>query len=432
MNRAEVTRSRPAMDRRRFLRIALASGAGLLAARLIGPDWLDPAVAATASDATRYGPLGAIPDEHGLLLPEGFRSRLIGIGGDPVAGTSYPWVPFPDGAATYATDQGGWIYVANAEVGYPGKGGAGAVRFDPSGRIVDAYPILEGTTMNCSGGSTPWGTWLSGEEMDKGLVWECDPSGRRAAEPRPAMGSFPHECAVADPARRVLYLSEDHPEGLLYRFRPTTWGDLGEGTLEAASVDGVGNVSWVRAQDPAATSVPTRKSAPGATVFSGAEGLAISGDSLYLTTKYNNHIYRFDLAASKVAPVYRGDGVLTGVDNLTVHSHTGDLYVCEDGGDMQVVVITPDGTVAPFAQFVGHQDSEVTGIAFDPAGKRLYFSSQRAPSSKKLGDLHAGLVDARGLGRTFEVTGPFVAPAPPVTTTTQPKRPRRRKKARTS
>jgi tricorn protease-like protein len=41
-----------------------------------------------------------------------------------------------------------------------------------------------------------------------------------------------------------------------------------------------------------------------------------------------------------------------------------------------------------------HQDrSELTGPAFDPSGRRLYFSSQRG-------------VDGRGI--TYEVTGPFL------------------------
>src|SRR3712207_7932923 len=35
---------------------------------------------------------------------------------------------------------------------------------------------------------------------------------------------------------------------------------------------------------------------------------------------------------------------------------------------------------SPFLRVVGHAGSEVTGIAFNPAGDRLYFSSQRGSS----------------------------------------------------
>ncbi len=68
--------------------------------------------------------------------------------------------------------------------------------------------------------------------------------------------------------------------------------------------------------------------------------------------------------------------ILTGVDNITV-SQQGDIYVAEDGGDLQIVVIDNQGSLYPIAQLDGHDDSEITGVAFSPDGKRLYFSSQR-------------------------------------------------------
>jgi secreted PhoX family phosphatase len=86
--------------------------------------------------------------------------------------------------------------------------------------------------------------------------------------------------------------------------------------------------------------------------------------------------------------------ILTGVDNVTV-SASGDVLVAEDGGDMQIVAILPSGEIKPLVQLVDYPDSEITGPAFDPSGTRLYFSSQRGPKG----------------GTTFEVTGPFHAPA---------------------
>jgi hypothetical protein len=59
---------------------------------------------------------------------------------------------------------------------------------------------------------------------------------------------------------------------------------------------------------------------------------------------------------------------------------------------MQLVLITPDRVVAPFLQVIGQDSSELTGVAFDPSGRHLYFSSQRG-----LG----------GAGGTYEVRGPF-------------------------
>ena len=64
------------------------------------------------------------------------------------------------------------------------------LRFDARGELIDSYPICTGTTNNCAGGPTPWGTWLTCEEIDEGLVYECDPTGRQLAVPAPALGVF--------------------------------------------------------------------------------------------------------------------------------------------------------------------------------------------------------------------------------------------------
>ncbi len=62
---------------------------------------------------------------------------------------------------------------------------------------------------------------------------------------------------------------------------------------------------------------------------------------------------------------------------------------------MEICIITPDDKVFSFLHLVNHGASEITGPAFNPAGNRLYFSSQRGT---------AGVSTA---GITFCVTGPF-------------------------
>jgi hypothetical protein len=47
-------------------------------------------------------------------------------------------------------------------------------------------------------------------------------------------------------------------------------------------------------------------------------------------------------------------------------------------------------------QVEGQSKSEITGPALNPAGSRLYFSSQRGPFN-----------DGQSLGVTYEVSGPF-------------------------
>ena len=104
--------------------------------------------------------------------------------------------------------------------------------------------------------------------------------------------------------------------------------------------------------------------------------------------------------------------MLSHVDNITVDAGSGDLFVAEDGGNMELVIITPEGALAPFVRVVGqgHDGSEMTGPVFNPSRDRLYFSSQRGPSIKTPSEIVAGAVavpEGPQAGMTFEITGPF-------------------------
>jgi hypothetical protein len=417
------------MDRRRFLAHgAVALGGGVLAPTMA-------ASRATAQTATPgespYGSLDGIePDENGIVLPEGFTSRIIGTAGEPVAGTDHLWHAYPDGAATFPDGEGGWYYTCNSEVFSfmaANSGGVSAVHFGSDGEILGAYPILSGSQSNCAGGPTPWGTWLSCEEEfdETGRVWECDPTGEQAAVVHEAMGRWAHEAAAVDPVGEQIYMTQDHPEGLLYRFTPDTYPDLSAGLLEAATVTG-SDVTWTEVPDPLGSSVPTREQIPGATRFNGGEGIWYHDGFVYFTSKGDNSVHAIDLLDQAYSLIWRAGpdpdpnaAVLSGVDNITVSTATGDLYVAEDGGTMEVVILTPDGQVAPFCRVPGHEGSEITGPCFDPNGERLYFSSQRAPTPKAMNEIVPAMVaEDRFGGVTFEITGPFNGATPPALTTT--------------
>ena len=208
-----------------------------------------------------------------------------------------------------------------------------------------------------------------------------------------------HEAVAVDSLNRKLYLTEDRADGCLYRFTPDHYPDLSAGTLEAARLPGgeTGKLEWLQIKDPSAGAVETRDQT-GASKFNGGEGIAYYNGKVYFTTKGDNRVWVLDINSQILSILYDDnayiDPVLTGVDNITVSSD-GSLYIAEDRGNMQVVVIANDGSVYPVVELVGHDASEIAGIAFSPDGSRLYFSSQRGVSGDELD------------GVTFEIQGPF-------------------------
>jgi secreted PhoX family phosphatase len=379
------------LDRRAFLSLGAATAvvAGLGCAA-----WRHALASSTVGESP-YGPLGA-PDAHGVALPEGFTARLLATTNSVVAGTAYDWHGQPDGGSCFANPGGGWVYVSNSELNGT-RGGVGALRFKPDGSIDSAYRILGGTKWNCAGGATPWRTWLSCEEHRQGFVWECDPFRPGQGVARPGLGKFPHEAAAVDPTTSIVYLTEDDYDSRLYRFRPAHWGDLSSGVLEAALVRSTNTLQWVEVS-------PNRPyRGRDTTGFQRGEGAWFSAGVLYFCTTADDRVWAHDVQTGAIEVLYdpatAGAGApLHSPDNVTVHSMSGDIYVAEDGDDLQLVLLADRGgqqIVAPFLQLTGHDRSEITGPAFSPDGGRLYLSSQRGRDGK--------------LGMTFEVTGPFRA-----------------------
>ncbi|MBK8295576.1 MAG: DUF839 domain-containing protein [Solirubrobacterales bacterium] len=393
------------MTRRDVLRASAGAAGGLaLAGGLFGRG-LDAMAAPAVPGAGPYGALQA-PDANGMRLPVGFTSREIARTDKPLGKSNKPFHFLPDGMGTFKTDDG-FILVSNSEAPYiegAWETGTAAIRFDKNFNVTDYYDILKGTDLNCSGGVTPWGTWLSCEERSNdsskggGAVWECDPYGVKPAVRHPKMGLFKHEACSIDPIGKAAYLTEDLATGCLYKFTPTSYPDLSAGKLEAAKVEVDGTVTWLPINDPEGAVTPPRDQQPDATRFKRGEGMWYDDGVIYFATTQDDRVYAYHCAENEIEVLY--DGVSTGddaplhdVDNVTVSPISGDLYACEDAGDLQVRLISTEGEAAPFVQLPGpdHENSEMTGPAFDPTGNRFYFASQRAV----------------GGGVIYEVSGPF-------------------------
>lgn len=359
------------------------------------------AVATAVTQACAPASPTSTEDANGVVLRPGFTSRVIARGGETVPGTDLEFRIFPDGAATFpdAEVPGGWYLTVNHEVPLQ-QGGVTSIRFAPDGTVVGARSICDGTSSNCSGGPTPWGTWLSGEEWDGGYIWECEPTGASPARRLDGMGAFKHEAAAVAADGRV-YLTEDQGDGGFYRFTPDVAGELGSGLLEVACGDAPGPVTWQAVPRPRPTwdQTPCRRQVDGSMHFDGGEGIATDGSLVWFSTKGDDRIWQYDAATAELTLRYQAGrpSILSGVDNLWFDQASGGLLVAEDGDDMEVVVLRPDNTVEMVAAVPGHGISEIAGPCFSPDGQRLYFSSQRAP----VGPL------STVAGVLYEVRGPF-------------------------
>ena len=106
------------------------------------------------------------------------------------------------------------------------RGGVGAITFDKDGSVVDYRMVLDGTKSNCGGGRTPWGAWISCEEVNRGQLYQVDPAGQIHPNGPITLGSdgsffesFAYD--VRNPLVPHFFVTEDRRNGALQRFAPS-------------------------------------------------------------------------------------------------------------------------------------------------------------------------------------------------------------------
>ena len=324
-------------------------------------DVFGAARSAARSPRTGYGPRCAA-DEHGLRLPEGFRSRLIARGDEAraghraTAGTSPPtaWPPSPTG-------DGGWVLVSNSETP-GGRRVRDALR--PRRRDRDAYRILERHHPELLGRRARRGApGCPARRSRTGTSWECDPTGGERPCGARRMGVFKHEAAAVDPRGRRVYLTEDLMDGGLYRFTPTRWRDLARGPARDRHGGGAaGGSTWTRGAGSLGAHVPTRAArCAAATRFKRAEGIwHDDGIDLRLDHRATAACTPTTSRRERIASIYDGLAMrptrrCSRVDQLTA-SRAGEVFVCEDidhATEIDIGVIDRRRRVSKFLSVTG-------------------------------------------------------------------------------
>ena len=92
------------------------------------------------------------------------------------------------------------------------------------------------------------------------------------------------------------------------------------------------------------------------TPFMNGEGIWYARGHCYFTTKTDKKVWDYDVAKRRIDVLFDRelalDSSLDAVDNVTV-SAVGDVLVCEDGGNLEIGLITSDREVSPLLRLEG-------------------------------------------------------------------------------
>ena len=360
-----------------------------------------------------------------FVMPSTHKFQKIMQSGDPLStgGTLQGTPDFTCYVPIGGSSTNGYLTVSHEEV--PGGLTVFDVNYNNMSKLwsvshaqaADLSAINNLTAANCSGGLTPWGTVLSGEEYvytsdinfddynDVGWIVEFDPVTRRAIRKLWALGCVAHENAAVSSDGTTIYFGADNStNGYMYKFICSTANDPTNGVLYVLKLNTMSGIyEWVIIPNTTKSernNTVSLSATAGATNFNRIEDVEIGPDGkIYIASTVNHAIYRFTENGTNVLnfetyvsnqcyPInatcenfgYAGEA---GNDNLAFDGE-GNLWILNDGSGNHIWVVgpshTPGGTndVRLFATTPA--GSEPTGITFSPDYKFLFISIQHPNS----------------------------------------------------